>query len=100
MIGFVHVYLRLDYSDNQFLCFLTRRRPPRSTRTDPLFPYTTLFRSEGDDRGCRPVCFSVLFHCRQSEIKMVVFSKIQRGEKHALGAVPARWPSRLRTARG
>src|SRR3546814_16685816 len=27
--------------------FLMRRRPPRSTRTDPLFPYTTLFRSLG-----------------------------------------------------
>src|SRR3546814_3215318 len=26
--------------------FLMRRRPPRSTRTDTLFPYTTLFRSE------------------------------------------------------
>src|SRR3546814_14007614 len=26
-----------------------RRRPPRSTRTDTLFPYTTLFRSIGDD---------------------------------------------------
>src|SRR3546814_13446785 len=26
-------------------CFLMRRRPPRSTRTDTLFPYTTLFRS-------------------------------------------------------
>src|SRR3546814_1558286 len=25
--------------------FLTIRRPPRSTRTDTLFPYTTLFRS-------------------------------------------------------
>src|SRR3546814_3760609 len=25
------------------------RRPPRSTRTDTLFPYTTLFRSEVDD---------------------------------------------------
>src|SRR3546814_2016411 len=25
------------------------RRPPRSTRTDTLFPYTTLFRSEGRD---------------------------------------------------
>src|SRR3546814_12879309 len=26
------------------------RRPPRSTRTDTLFPYTTLFRSDiGDD---------------------------------------------------
>src|SRR3546814_3542287 len=24
------------------------RRPPRSTRTDTLFPYTTLFRSEND----------------------------------------------------
>src|SRR3546814_14885957 len=29
-----------------FLVFLLmRRRPPRSTRTDTLFPYTTLFRS-------------------------------------------------------
>src|SRR3546814_2412155 len=27
------------------------RRPPRSTRTDTLFPYTTLFRSEGDAEG-------------------------------------------------
>src|SRR3546814_17431915 len=28
-----------------------RRRPPRSTRTDTLFPYTTLFRScQGDSR--------------------------------------------------
>src|SRR3546814_5610123 len=26
-----------------------RRRPPRSTRTDTLFPYTTLFRSFGFD---------------------------------------------------
>src|SRR3546814_15831458 len=25
------------------------RRPPRSTRTDTLFPYTTLFRSRADD---------------------------------------------------
>src|SRR3546814_10791790 len=24
------------------------RRPPRSTRTDTLFPYTTLFRSSGE----------------------------------------------------
>src|SRR3546814_12585890 len=30
-----------------FICFffLMLRRPPRSTRTDTLFPYTTLFRS-------------------------------------------------------
>src|SRR3546814_3199605 len=28
-----------------FCLFLIIRRPPRSTRTDTLFPYTTLFRS-------------------------------------------------------
>src|SRR3546814_11111499 len=28
------------------VCFLMIRRPPRSTRTDTLFPYTTLIRSE------------------------------------------------------
>src|SRR3546814_13456413 len=33
-----------------FSCFffLMIRRPPRSTRTDTLFPYTTLFRSAGE----------------------------------------------------
>src|SRR3546814_21169495 len=34
-----------------FICcffFLMIRRPPRSTRTDTLFPYTTLFRSALD----------------------------------------------------
>src|SRR3546814_2580490 len=29
------------------------RRPPRSTRTDTLFPYTTLFRSGADNDGQR-----------------------------------------------
>src|SRR3546814_4898461 len=32
-----------------FFFFLMIRRPPRSTRTDTLFPYTTLFRSPGQD---------------------------------------------------
>src|SRR3546814_8900642 len=32
-----------------FFFFLMIRRPPRSTRTDTLFPYTTLFRSGGND---------------------------------------------------
>src|SRR3546814_15782856 len=34
------------------------RRPPRSTRTDTRFPYTTLFRSETgtpDFEGCMPI---------------------------------------------
>src|SRR3546814_1966213 len=33
--------------------FLMIRRPPRSTRTDTLFPYTTLFRSPDDLRRDR-----------------------------------------------
>src|SRR3546814_19815845 len=44
---------------NRYCFFFMIRRPPRSTRTDTLFPYTTLFRSLGpvsgqlliDDRG-------------------------------------------------
>src|SRR3546814_11129692 len=31
--------------DQWFIFFLNIRRPTRSTRTDTLFPYTTLFRS-------------------------------------------------------
>src|SRR3546814_16896040 len=34
-----------------FFCFLMIRRPPRSTRTDTLFPYTTLFRSASLQRN-------------------------------------------------
>src|SRR3546814_3872037 len=37
--GMVALYARI------FIFFLMIRRPPRSTRTDTLFPYTTLFRS-------------------------------------------------------
>src|SRR3546814_8219857 len=40
---------------NRIYFFLMIRRPPRSTRTDTLFPYTTLFRSvrHGDRGGVR-----------------------------------------------
>src|SRR3546814_15420757 len=34
-----------------FIFFLMIRRPPRSTRTDTLFPYTTLFRSACGGNG-------------------------------------------------
>src|SRR3546814_17505377 len=40
------------YDFSTILCclfFLMIRRPPRSTRTDTLFPYTTLFRSQWRD---------------------------------------------------
>src|SRR3546814_5664820 len=45
------------------------RRPPRSTRTDTLFPYTTLFRSPmiADD-FCQLVRFEVELLHRQTEM--------------------------------
>src|SRR3546814_16699591 len=39
---FFHLFLCLVFI---LFFFLMIRRPPRSTRTDTLFPYTTLFRS-------------------------------------------------------
>src|SRR3546814_14225737 len=44
--------------------FLMIRRPPRSTRTDTLFPYTTLFRSAGT-RPQRRQCFGRSEPCRK-----------------------------------
>src|SRR3546814_19374586 len=41
MLGFVYYCVAFLFS----FFFLMIRRPPRSTRTDTLFPYTTLFRS-------------------------------------------------------
>src|SRR3546814_12645718 len=41
------------------------RRPPRSTRTDTRFPYTTLFRSvRGDETGNGPFQIQTAHHRR------------------------------------
>src|SRR3546814_9139614 len=44
MFTFCHLFCPYSYM-SFFFFFLMIRRPPRSTRTDTLFPYTTLFRS-------------------------------------------------------
>src|SRR3546814_15108604 len=46
----------LDLHAFLYFFFLMIRRPPRSTRTDTLFPYTTLFRSAHDNRGAIVIC--------------------------------------------
>src|SRR3546814_2789582 len=48
------------------LFFLMIRRPPRSTRTDTLFPYTTLFRScsEGPVGDVPGDCAAKLTRCQ------------------------------------
>src|SRR3546814_15048021 len=47
---FRYVFIHIVHASYFIFClffFLMIRRPPRSTRTDTLFPYTTLFRSGG-----------------------------------------------------
>src|SRR3546814_2831378 len=47
-----------------FFFFLMIRRPPRSTRTDTLFPYTTLFRSA---RSTKCNCGRNMVRCRRED---------------------------------
>src|SRR3546814_15274508 len=56
------------------------RRPPRSTRTDTLFPYTTLFRSGLGDVGERlAVVAEQVVHCRPL---VPAFRKARRDDDH------------------
>src|SRR3546814_18542120 len=77
------------------------RRPPRSTRTDTLFPYTTLFRSRVNDlpsiagttqyqhpTGHPSLAFVAIGLCRCSESGMVP----------PISATSARWCLRVKVA--
>src|SRR3546814_2984351 len=66
------------------------RRPPGSTRPDPLFPYTTLFRSAKRrfyDCFCKsannPVAFDILARLtvRTSQLRTVSLSRLERQEQ-------------------
>src|SRR3546814_4022121 len=70
--------------------FLMIRRPPRSTRTDTLFPYTTLFRSDDDHRQGEPdeqdsACGQANCHRVQLEkaaLLRFVVDDVERSEEH------------------
>src|SRR3546814_13222922 len=73
MSSFMYMFFLCFFLMCYIFFFLMIRRPPRSTRTDTLFPYTTLFRSletlERDPGGNR---FDATFQhprplCRRSE---------------------------------
>src|SRR3546814_12042294 len=80
------------------LCFffLMIRRPPRSTRTDTLFPYTTLFRS-GDMRNWTPL----LLRCGDGGgLVQVVHGRDPRAapRPHAAGGAADRKSTRLNSS--
>src|SRR3546814_18138214 len=62
-------------SDLCIIFFLMIRRPPKSTRTDTLFPYTTLFRSTGHrldrpERTRRPAPPPMITRLSQSRLAL------------------------------
>src|SRR3546814_13556138 len=60
--------------------FLMIRRTPRSTRTDTLFPYTTLFRSPTAEDAVK----AVLDICRRVDARVVTKGKSMISEEIAL----------------
>src|SRR3546814_5168847 len=70
------------------LFFLMIRRPPRSTRTDTLFPYTTLYRSGSVNRFFRRgamaeiMCATVRADHRHTWMSGIVRAHLDRSEEH------------------
>src|SRR3546814_10564317 len=60
------------------------RRPPRSTRTDTLFPYTTLFRSKGGGLAT----FFLPFSPTSSAFPLSLSKKINHGSRRRLELSP------------
>src|SRR3546814_8772382 len=58
--------------------FLMIRRPPRSTRTDTLFPYTTLFRSRNSAAVYKGEAVDVRRIGRDLGVRYVLQGSIQR----------------------
>src|SRR3546814_4983366 len=67
--------------------FLMIRRPPRSTRTDTLFPYTTLFRSALPDRQVGRWLWREVRSCPSLHTSGAARQHIQAGhaDRHARG---------------
>src|SRR3546814_14195973 len=57
LCALIHLLGSIIEREYRSVFFLMIRRPPRSTRTDTLFPYTTLFRS------IRSACCSAPWTC-------------------------------------
>src|SRR3546814_16557094 len=50
------------------------RRPPRSTRTDTLFPYTTLFRSRNVESYSHAISGHPQLHCKTNNFCCMMFA--------------------------
>src|SRR3546814_12538072 len=81
-----------------FLLFLRKRRPPQSTRTDTLFPYTTLFRSPTARRSRRRFqrsyrsCPSPSSPCRRPDLMLGLFAPLYSSYRNIAATTNANKP--------
>src|SRR3546814_13069611 len=78
----IYLYLKIFF-------FLMIQRPPRSTRTDTLFPYTTLFRSELNDEFLfslnnkkAEIIQKYISELKQPYRNVIEMREIKRSEEH------------------
>src|SRR3546814_14965733 len=71
------------------------RRPPRSTRTDTLFPYTTLFRSYEEHSDEKRLAYNANWTCRSHAFKKnimkddLIVEAVADGDNDAIRAILA-----------
>src|SRR3546814_11928051 len=65
--------------------FLMIRRPPRSTRTDTLFPYTTLFRSSGFNLSLSRHAANAMLRCSICARRMALAGSYMGSQRHPDG---------------
>src|SRR3546814_9710334 len=70
-----------------YFVFLMIRRPPRSTRTDTLFPYTTLFRS----RGLMMASIELPHQWAPRSYQRPLWNYLERGGTRAVEIAHRRW---------
>src|SRR3546814_6774870 len=79
LVILLYILLSVDF-------FLMIRRPPRSTRTDTLFPYTTLFRSGSSNVRAASGRSDRSLRCRRMTTRrrrwMMLYSAANRSEEH------------------
>src|SRR3546814_6386840 len=73
-----------------------KRRPPRSTRTDTLFPYTTLFRSRSIQRE---IALGQIVKTRDGTGRLSTLSGEGKGSDSAIGWPPTHPGGRIETLR-
>src|SRR3546814_11509278 len=76
------------------------RRPPRSTRTDPLFPYTTLFRSHHAVAAAQNELGLTFGTLTETADRMQIYKYVVHQVAHAYGKTATFMPKPIKDDNG